>query len=262
MRRIWPRTDVLRDLQVAADGSCATARTDLYLQGGRHHIHTTTILIAIDGLVSTLLEPGEGLPDIGELQFRHLSNRNLTLSVATAAEHLSPVSAPAIRGTLSTNRGRTLFVEGAVGDQRVHARTPAPGIFGEVMERMRLDVADGDVHRTTLDALPRSRANCRDPIATRYAIVEFVLEATRQRILERFGDIAGAVLVVAGWKDVAWPRWADVVHGCELAYRLDGDALSNGVRLVHCDFAFPRPPRGGRLTIARIPAARMDALRR
>lgn len=261
MTRIWPRTDVLRDLRVAADRSAATARTDLFLQDGRHHVHTTTILIALDRLVSTLLAPGERLPDVRELQFRRLSNRNLTLAVATSGDRLSPAAAPAVRGTLLTNRGRALFVEGAEHEDRVRVRQTAPGIFREVMERMHLDAADGALHRTTLDALPGARARCRDRISTRYAIVEFVLEATRQRILERFGDLAGAVLVVAGWTDVAWPRWPDVAHGCVLAYRLGDGALSSGVRLVHCDFAFPRQAGAGRLTIARIPAARMDALR-
>jgi hypothetical protein len=260
--RIWPDTDVLRDLQVAPDRSRASARTDLYLQGSRHHIHTTTILIAIDRLVSTLLQPGERLPDIRELQLRRVSNRNLTLRVATAPTPLAEVGAPAVRAVLLSNRGRTFVVEGTVGDERVLARQAAPVIFQEIMDGMHLEAADGDVHRTTLDALPRARAGCRDPILIRYAIVEFVLEATRQRILERFGDVEGAALVVAGWKDVMWPRWTDVAPGCALAYRLDDGALSNGVRLVHCDFAFPARHRKGRLTIARIPGATMEALRR
>lgn len=261
MSRIWPCTDLIRDVQVAPDGSCATARTDLYLQGSRHHIHTTTIMLAVDCLMSMLLQPGERLPDIRELQFRHLSNRNLILTIAVSAERLPRIGAPAVRAALCTHRGRTFFVEGAVGDERVQSRRTAPDIFREVMAGMRLDAADGDVHRTTLGALGRSRAGCRDPIRTRYAIVEFVLEGTRQRILERFGDVEGAALVVAGWNDVVWPSWTDVAAGCVLAYRLSDGALSSGVRLVHCDFAFQLSQGSGRLTIARIPGAKMAALR-
>lgn len=261
MNRIWPCTDVLRDVRVAADGSGASARTDLYLQGSRHHVHTTTILLALDGLLAALLLPGERLPDIRELQLRNLSNRNLLLTVATAPERVARGIAPALRGTLTSDRGRSFHVEAAVDGERVRSRQAAPGIFRELMARIRLDAADGDVHCTTLDPLPPARASCRDPLATRYAIVEFVLEGTRQRILERFGDVEGCALVVAGWKDVTWPEWSDVATGCELAYRLSDGALSNGLRLVHCDYAFPRHQGAGRLTIARIPAARMDALR-
>jgi hypothetical protein len=260
MSRVWPCTDVIKDVHIAPDGSCGTARTDLYLQGGRHHVHTTTILIAVDRLMSKLLKPGERLPDIQQLQHRNVSNRNLILTIAAAGGRISGVGAPAVRANLCTSHGRTFFVEGAVCDDRVQRRRRPPSIFQEVMNGMHLEEARGGVHRTTLDALGRSRASCRDPILTRYAIVEFVLEGTRQRILERFGDIEGHALVVSGWNDFVWPSWADVAMGCVLEYRLSEGALSSGVRLVHCDFAFPPHQGSGRVTVARIPAAKMTAL--
>jgi hypothetical protein len=260
MTRVWPCIDLLTDVRIAPDGTSASARTDFFLQGDRPHVHSSTILIAVDRLVSTLLEPGEGLPDIQQLQYRNVSNRNLVLSIAAAGGRPSAAGAPAVRARLCTSRGRQFLVDGTVGDDRVRRRRQPPGIFRDLLNGMHLDEARGDAHRTTFDALGRSRARCRDPILTRYATVELVLEGTRQRILERFGDIAGYALVVSGWDDVVWPGWADVAAGCVLEYRLSAGSLSSGVPLVHCDFAFP-PHRGsGRLTIARIPAARMAAL--
>lgn len=261
MSRTWPHTDVIRDVEVAPDGRSATARTALYLQGGRHHIHTTTILVALDQLMSTLLAPGERLPDIRELQHRNVANRNLVLTIASSAERIPRASRPALRGTLCTRDGRTFFVEGGVAEDPVVSRREPPGIFCELMTGMHLEPGNGDVHGTTLNPLPDVYARDTDPVRTRYAIVEFVLEGTRQRILERFGDVAGAALVVSGWNDVVWPRWTDVARGGVLAYRLSDGVLSSGVRLVHCDFSFPSHEGSGRVTIARIPAATMAALR-
>jgi hypothetical protein len=260
MSRVWPCTDVIKDIHIAPNGSCATARTDFYLQGGRHHVHTTTILIAVDRLMSKLLEPGERLPDIQQVQYRNLSNRNLILTIAASGGRISRVGAPVMRANLCTSHGRTFFVEAVLCDDTVQRRRQPPSIFREVMNGMHLEEARGGVHRTTLDALGRARASCRDPILTRYAIVEFVLEGTRQRILEQFGDIEGYALVVSGWNDFVWPSWTDVATGCVLEYRLSEGALSSGTPLVHCDFVFPPHQGSGRLTIARIPAAKMAAL--
>jgi hypothetical protein len=260
MSRVWPCTDVLRDVHIAPDRSGATACTDLFLQGDRHHVHSTTILIAMDRLLSTLLEPGERLPDIQQLQYRSVSNRNLMLTIAAAGGRIAPVGAPAVRGNLCTNHGRTFVVEAAACDDRVQRRHQPPGIFREVMHGMHLEAESDGAHRTALEALGRMRASCRDPILTRYATVEFVLEGTRQRILERFDDIEGCALVVSGWNDFVWPSWTDVAMGCALEYRLSDGALSSGAPLVHCDFAFPPHQGSGRITIARIAAARMAAL--
>jgi hypothetical protein len=256
----WPATDVVKDLATSSNGSVVTARTDLYLQGKRHHIHTTTILIAADRVLSELLHDGEQLPDIDVLQNRNLSNCNLDLTATDASKRVPRVTSPAVRGVFCTDRGRALFLEGAVSDDPVRRREEPPGIFSELMERMHLEPSRDGIHTTRLDPLGSSYADPRDPILARYALIEFVLEGTRQRIRERFGNIDGYTLVVASWMGLLFPRWEDVAGGSILEYRLSEGQLSSGARLVHCDFSFGTDRERNRLTIACVPAARMAAL--
>lgn len=261
MQPAWPATDVIRNIEVARDRAFATARTDLYLQGNRDHIHTTTILIAADRVLSELLHEGERLPDVHELQNRNLSNRNLTLTVADSRSRISQAKSAALRGSFRTNLGRTLYVNAAVTDEVVQRRHAPAGIFGELLGRMHIEASESGVHTTRLDPLGPAWTACPNPTLGRHAIIEFVLEGTRQPIREQFGNLDGYALVVAGWRNFALPRWQDVVGGCVLEYRLSEGRLPSGARLVHCDFAFAPSARAGRLTIASVPASRMSALK-
>jgi hypothetical protein len=61
MNPVWPSIEVIKDFQVAPDGSVATAHTELYLQGRREHLYTSTMLIAVDLLLTKFLNEGEQL---------------------------------------------------------------------------------------------------------------------------------------------------------------------------------------------------------
>ena len=195
MTAAWPPSDLVQDLRTSPDGSTVTARTELYLAGKRHHVHSATLLIAADRVLSRLLRDGERLPDIDELRYRNLSNRNLILTASDSSSRIPRVASPAIRGSFRTDRGRRLFIEGAVSDDLVRRHQEPPGIFMELMGRMHLEECRGGTHRTRRDPLGPTWADCPDPVLARHAIVEFVLEGTRQPIRERFGNIDGYALV-------------------------------------------------------------------
>jgi hypothetical protein len=257
---LWPATDVLRELEIAADGSVATARTELYLQGIRDHLYTSTMIIAADLLASSLLDDAEDIVRQEEVQFRNLSNHNLVLTAAFSQSHTPNCRAPAIRGRYRSSRNRIVWIEGTLSDERIGRRDESPGIVVELLARMRLEQGPADAHRTRLAPLADIYRGCARPLLIRYAILEFVLEATRQLIRERFGDLDGSRLVVAGLRDLVFPPWTEIARGCVLEYRLSEDQLSSGTRLVHCDLSFSPRSDVGRLTIARVPGSRMQAL--
>jgi hypothetical protein len=259
MDTAWPATDVIKDLHTAPDGSFGRAATDLYLQGDREHLYTSTILIAADLLLAELLEEGERLATLEEAQFRNLSNHNLVLTAAISRSDIPHVSSPAIRGRYRTSRDRILWIEGVLSDERIRRRHGSPGIVAELMERMRLEELQAPTLRTRLEPLTKVYRDCPRPLLTRYAMLEFVLEGTRQPIRERFGDLDGYRLVVAGLTNFSFPAWREVAQGCVLEYRLSEGRLSSGTKLVHCDFSFRPGGAVGRLTIARAPASRMIA---
>jgi hypothetical protein len=260
MNPIWPATDVIRECQVAPDASVATAHTELYLQGSREHLYTSTMLIAADLLLAKLLEEGERLASLEEVQFRNLSNHNLILTVAVTRSKIPGVQSPAVRGRYRTTRDRILWIEGTLCDERICRHDESPGIVVELLERMHLEEGPAETHRTRLEPLAEIYRDCTQPLLIRCAIVDFALEATRQPIRERFGDLEGDRLVVAGLGNLVFPPWREVARGCLLEYRLSDGQLSSGTQLVHCDFSFSANRGVGRLTIARVPGSKMNAL--
>ena len=261
MKTNWPDLDIVRNVELSPDGCVATAHTDLSLQAGRHHVTTTSILITADLVLSRLLRAGEPLPDIAELQYRNLSNRQLLLVASADRSQVVRSRAPAIRATYRTEHGRTLYLEGSVREETVERRCAASGLSDELLARIHLEHSRADLHTARLEPLGAAWASCGEPVLQRHAVVEFVLEGTRRLIRERFGDLAGDGLVVAGWQAFAFPRWQAFAGGCELAYRLRGGVLSSGTRLVHCDFSFSPDAHVTKLTIARVPGARLSALK-
>jgi hypothetical protein len=261
MNPVWPSIEVIKDFQVAPDGSVATAHTELYLQGRREHLYTSTMLIAVDLLLTKFLNEGEQLASLAGVQLRNLSNHNLVLTTAVTRSKIPGVQSPAVRGWYRTSQDRILWFEGTLADERISRREESPGVIAEMMQRMHLEKSRTEGHRTRLETLAEIYRDCSQPLLIRCAILDFVLEATRQLIRERFGDLGGDRLVVAGLRDFVFPPWQEVAHGCLLEYRLSDGRLSSGTQLVHCDFSFS-PNRGvGRLTIARVPGAKMRALR-
>jgi hypothetical protein len=258
----WPRTDVLGEVTASADGVVVSADTAMFLLGTRTHVHSTTIQLAVDRLLSRLLRHGEDLAGIEEMEYRNLSGSDVRLTASASPARVPRVRAPAVRGALRTDRGRALFVEGAVLDRPVSGRAPESAVRDEILRRIGAEDRGGGGHATRVAPLGPAFRRCTSPLLARHATMEVVLEGTRTAIRARLGSPDGQGLVVAGWKGFAFPRWRDVARGSVLSYTLSDAALSSGTRLVHCDFAFPCGS-GGRLTVARLPARpRPEAARR
>jgi len=167
MNPIWPATDVIKDFRTAPDGSVGTAHAELYLQGNREHLYTSTMLIAADLLLTKLLDEGEQLASLEEVQFRNLSNHNLILTAAVSRSKIPGVQSPAIHGRYRTTRDRILWIEGTLSDERICRRDESPGIVVELLERMHLEENRAETHRTRLEPLAEIYQDCSRPLLIR-----------------------------------------------------------------------------------------------
>jgi hypothetical protein len=251
----WPATDILRDVQVAPDGGEACARTDLALQGDRRYLHTTTCLIAADLLVTELLADGEEITCLEALEMRRLCTDNLVLT-ASFARPIEPSRTPVMCGRYRIGRDRIVWFEGTADDTPVRRREEPSGVTLELLRRMRVEGDSGSSHCTELRPLDGIYASCPHPTLARFAHLELVLEATRQRIRERLAR-PGCCLLVAEVSHLTYPPWSRVARGCRVSYRLEEGRLSSGTELLHCHAALVPDLGTARVTIASVPESRM-----
>ena len=168
------------------------------------------------------------------------------------------MSNPAIRAAWRTSEGRQIWVQGDLSDERIQQNIPTPGITTEILDKIHLQQSKDDIHRTKLGPLSDRYQDCPHASIARFACIEFVLEATRQHVQEKFGNTEFLQGVVAGLKGVVFPDWSYLSQGCVLEYSLSEDRLSSGTPLIQCDFSFSADSKPGRLTLAWFPEIQMS----